>query len=226
MAYATDTFSGILTPLGNEGVDVQEHFDEFKNSMRDRVLGIFASKATRDSATTALVAADATVIGMVAYVTGLGWCGYDDNARSGSGGWTWFAQEQKVLDLGPLNSSSSSDTPTVITSGNDVVLPSKRSVEVSLVATIRNSDISPLVSSAGGRVYCTRNGTEILRVQAPINSAYSQAISQVTLQRSIKFNLNAGTHTFNVSCLREGGSGGGYEVRDMYLQVTDWGPAD
>jgi hypothetical protein len=94
-----------------------------------------------------------------------------------------------------------------------------------MTADVNNSSASPLVSDAGCRVFVTRNGGELFRLQTPIHSAHSTAVSRVTLGKSVEYRFT-GSSLFGISVLREGGTGGGVTANEVVLQVTDLGPAD
>lgn len=220
MSETTDAAAGeVYVPVGSATKSVAAHFLSLAGSIGRKVVNSFNDKTDR------LGTHGTPPVGTPAYVANYGLSVYDGNARSGTGGWTWIGGRIEA-SLGPLSDGSSGGT-VAITGGSVTVNHGSgyRNIAVILSGNLRNSLANPLVSSAGCRLFVTRNGGELIRCQAPMHADLSSPVSATSVERG-EFFRATGTSTFVISVLREGGNGGSVDATDVRLYVIDLGPVD
>lgn len=226
-----NTSKGAVFFIANNGVATDPAADSLRlaNSIDTKVVRTFATKTDRATAN----AAGATV-GTHAYITDAGLSVFDDNTRTGTGGWSWVGPRM-LADIQAHSVAVDTNSPSVeVANSGPLILPSKRLLHVTSAASIYASSGSVL-----GRVFIDGTNVTVPPNDQQLDAGapwWATSATSVAWRQSVSFDfyVHAGPSSagspvsFSYRCLRAGGSVTGNDVGiwNGMLQVVDMGPAD
>lgn len=220
---------GIVTPSGADAANVPISFDAMADSLEGKIARYSATVATRATATSAHLADHAGSTGMVAYVNDRGFCVYDGNARSGSGGWSWVGQPVTLVEHS-FSGTASSGTWVDLGTAQTVNLGSfNRKVRVTEFVQLWNAS-NTVVGTTKADCMVWRNSaatnTRAMAYILPNGSGAGQVSDGGDVYVSATWDyVLSGTSTFQARLRREAGVSGSVSASGTF-QVIDLGPSD